>query len=94
MKTIKQIAYEKYKLDWMLRHGYTLSDLMNELDQMQEESEDTVSQLFTDWEYGFGFCSEIWVCYQEFLDSEYQDVGYMKELLDWDEFEKYQEDVK
>lgn len=31
---IKTIAYEKYKLDWMMAHGYTLSDVMNELDDM------------------------------------------------------------
>ena len=91
---IKRIAYEKYRLDWMLKHGYTLTSLMNELDSMQEESEDTVSQLFIDWEYGFGFSSEIWVCFDEFIDNEYQDKGYMKQLLNWEEYEKYEEDMK
>ena len=92
---IKQIAYEKYKLDWLLKHGYTLTDLINELDKMQEENpDDSVSQLFNDWEYGFGFGSEIWVCYKEFLDNEYLDMGYMRHLLNWEEYEKYQEDVK
>lgn len=88
---IKKIAYEKYRLDWMLKHGYTLTNLMNELDSMQEENEDTVSQLFIDWEYGFGFGSEIWVCFDEFIDNEYQDKGYMKQLLNWEEYEKYEE---
>ena len=92
---IKQIAYEKYKLDWLLKHGYTLTDLINELDKMQEENpDDSVSQLFIDWEYGFGFGSEIWACYEEFLDNEYLDMGYMRQLLNWEEYEKYQEDVK
>lgn len=91
---IKKIAYEKYKLDWMLHHGYTLANLMDELDSMQEESEDTVSQLFIDWEYGFGFGSEIWVCFNEFIDNEYQDKGYMKQLLNWEEYAKYEEDIK
>ena len=93
---IKQIAYEKYKLDWLLKHGYTLMDLMEQLDSIQEESDETVSvsQLFTDWEDECGFGSEIWVCYQEFIDNEYLDTGYMKQLLTWEEYEKYQEDVK
>lgn len=90
---IKKIAYEKYKLDWMLKHGYTLTDLMDELNSMQEESEDTVSQLFIDWEYGFGFRGEIWACFNEFIDNEYQDKGYMKQLLNWEEYEKYEEEV-
>ena len=91
---IKKIAYEKYRLDWMLKHGHTLTNLMDELDSMQEESDDTVSQLFIDWEYGFGFGSEIWVCFDEFIDNEYQDRGYMQQLLNWEEFEKYEEDIK
>jgi hypothetical protein len=92
---IKQIAYEKYKLDWLLKHGHTLMDLMEQLDEMQEESDESVSvsQLFIDWEYGFGFGSEIWACYQEFIDNEYQDAGYMKQLLTWEEYEKYQEEI-
>lgn len=91
---IKEIAYERYKLDWLMRHGYTLVDLMNELDKMQEENpNDSVSQLFVDWEYGFGFGSEIWVCFDEFIDSEYQDKSYMKQLLNWEEYEKYEEDM-
>lgn len=92
---IKQIAYEKYKLDWLLKHGYTLTDLVHELEMLQEENpDDSVWQLFIDWEYGFGFSSEIWACYQEFLDNEYQDNGYMRQLLNWEEYEKYKEDTK
>ena len=92
---IKEIAYERYKLDWLLSHGYTLADLMNELDQMQEESpDDSVSQLFTDWEYGFGFGNEIWACYEEFLESEYQNAFYMLQLLSWEEAEEYKKDIK
>ena len=92
---IKQIAYEKYKLDWLLRHGYTLTDLIAELDLIQESDPcESISQLFTDWESDFGFNSEIWVCYQEFLDNEYQDKGYMRQLLNWEEYENYKEDIK
>ena len=93
--SIKEIAYERYKLDWLLNHGYTLTDLMNELDKMQEESpDDRVSQLFTDWEYGFGFGSEVWACYEEFLDNEYQDIFYMTHLLSVEESVEYRKDIE
>lgn len=90
---IKKIAYEKYKLDWMLHHGYTLTDLMNELESLRDDT-DPINLLFIFWEEEYGFGSEIWVCYQEFLDNEYLDEGYMKQLLTWEEYEKYQEDLK
>jgi len=65
-------AYEQFKLQWMIDHGFTLSDLMEELDKMQEENPDaTVSSLFDDWEYGYGFASEVWPCYEEFMEEDY-----------------------
>jgi len=68
----KQKAYEKFKLQWMINHGYTLTDLINELEKMRHEEDDMALQtLFADWEYGFGFSSEIWPCFEEYLECEY-----------------------
>ena len=90
---IKTIAYEKYKLNWMMAHGCTLSDVMNELDDMQEDEPDTcVSNLFSDWEYEFGFASEIWASYGEFLECEFQDKDYMKSILNEEEYKEYLEE--
>ena len=96
MMNIKKIAYEKYKLDWLMKHGYTLTDLIDKLDELKADCEDNISVelLFDVWEKDYGFSSEIWVCYQEFIDNEYLDAGYMKQLLNWEEYEKYQEDVE
>jgi hypothetical protein len=92
---ITEIAYEKYRLDWMLSHGYTLVDLIAELEKMREEESTTSLQsLFEDWEYGFGFNSEIWVCYEEFMDNEFWDDEYMCELLTTNEFTTYLEYLK
>ena len=91
---IKKIAYEKYKLDWMLRHGYTLADLVRELSDYMEEANEDLVVVFDIWESDYGFRSEIWVCFDEFIDNEYQDKGYMKQLLTWEEYKKYEEDVK
>ena len=53
--------YERFKLQWMIDHGYTLNDLVVELDKcLDEVDEDTSLQtVFDDWEYNFGFSSEI-----------------------------------
>lgn len=92
---IKKIAYEKYKLNWLLGHGYTLTDLMRELDVIKEEEEDndSIGLLFDFWEDNRGFGSEIWVCYQEFIDTEYMEADYMKQILTRSEYQKYQEDL-
>ena len=31
-------AYEQFKLEWMLAHGYTLQDLVAELEKLREET--------------------------------------------------------
>lgn len=58
---------------WMLDHGFTLSDLMNELENRRTEAEQDIDlrSLFADWEFDCGFGSQIWPCYDEFLDCEY-----------------------
>ena len=70
-------AYEIYRLQWMMDHGFTIPDLIRNLESMIEEDanesgESTgLQSLFQDWEFGIGFDSEIWPCYQEFLENEY-----------------------
>lgn len=87
---ITKIAYEKYKLDWMIQHGYTLKDLITELENMREEDEDaSLETLFEDWEDEYGFDSEIWACYDEFMDIEFYDSEYMASLLTSNEYTTY-----
>lgn len=69
--------YEKYQLQWMIDHGYSLNDLMNELTELQyadpEDSDritESVSDLFADWESDIGFGSEIWACRAEWEQCE------------------------
>ena len=64
--------YEKYQLQWMMNHGHSLSELIQELTDMQfEDPEDSdristpVNELFQEWEFDRGFGSEIWVCEKE-----------------------------
>lgn len=67
-------AYERFKLQWMIDHGFTLKNLLGYLDKSREESPDlTLSEIFDDWEFGYGFDSQIWPCFEEFLDCEYKE---------------------
>lgn len=87
---IKKIAYEKYRLDWMIAHGHSLTELLRDLEFLSREDPDcNLLTLFENWEYDNGFGGELWVCYDEFLESEYKDESYMKELLTEDEYELY-----
>ena len=73
-------AYERFKLQWMLAHGYGLDDLIRNLESMIEEDQNEsgvrtdLPSLFQDWEFGIGFDGSIWSCYQEFLENEYLDM--------------------
>ena len=78
----------------MLHHGFTLEDLVSALSECMEEVNEDFVFVFDVWESDYGFRSVIWVCFDEFIDNEYQDKSYMKQLLNWEEYEKYEEDVK
>lgn len=86
--TIQEIAYEKYKLSWMLSHGFTLSNLMHALHSYQE-GVSPLPELFCEWETDAGFSGSLWVCFHEFLNTEYQNEEYMKTLLTEPEFIRY-----
>ena len=82
-------AYERFRLQWMLDHGRTLTELIGELQKLRDEGDPEMSlqDLFRDWEFGYGFGSEIWPCFEEFLDVEYKmpegknpDVAYRGKL--------------
>ena len=70
-----QAAYERFKLEWMLAHGYTLKNLIDELEQLRKESPElSLESIFHDWEFEYGFNTEIWPCFEEFLDCEYREM--------------------
>lgn len=71
------IGYQKYQLQWMIDHGYSLQDLMRELTDLQfgdpEDSDQIstpISDLFDEWEADIGFGSEIWACEAEWKGCE------------------------
>lgn len=74
--TLAQAEYERFKLMWMLDHGFSLTDFVRELENLRKESELNVSieDVFANWEFGCGFGSQIWPCFNEFLECEYKEM--------------------
>lgn len=69
--------YQKYQLQWMIDHGYSLDDLIQELTNMQyDDPEDSdristpISELYDEWVIDVGFGSEIWACEGEWEQCE------------------------
>lgn len=86
---ITRTAYEKYRLDWMLRHNHTLPELMRFLKLIQiDDPTMTVEALFVNFEADCGFSGELWANYDEFMEAEFMDDGYMTALLTSDELKK------
>ena len=63
--------YEKYQLQWMIDHGHSIAELIDELDRVQMDWSDgceSVPDIFKAWEAEIGFGGEIWACKPEFED--------------------------
>ena len=81
-------AYERFKLQWMIDHGFTLSDLIACMEDLVcEDLSDcqvrtSLQSLFADWEYGLGFAGgSIWPCFEEYLQSDVHSKDGAKQYL-------------
>lgn len=90
-------CYEMYKLNWMISHGWTLKEAFGTLANLAAETVETdptemsatdsesTLKLFDDTRTAFldeaGFCGELWVCKDEFLNTEFLDRDYMYSLF-------------
>lgn len=80
--------YEKFQLQWMIDHGHSLRELMEELQSLQyDDPEDSdqistpIAELFAEWEAERGFGSEIWPCEAEY-ESRKKVERYLDELYE------------
>ncbi len=89
---IKEKAYQKYKLDWICRHGKSLDDLVDCMTKYWKDADEkrtcTPSRAFFYVEEA-GFDGELWACFEEFLETEYRDMEYMGCLLNAQEYKEY-----
>lgn len=96
---IRRTTYGRFKLWWMLRHGYSLEALARKL-QEQLEAENSVEPfadpldisfegLLRKWEDETGFDGMFWPCYDEFVSNEYLNSSTMSLLLGEEEIPVY-----
>ena len=96
-------CWRKYQLDWMMSHGYNLCDILNSMKEIMkfglECSEECIDansvtefldETVNDFMYESGFNGDMFACFNEFLDYEYNDEEYMSHLLDETEFEQWE----
>lgn len=80
--------YEKFQLQWMIEHGHSLRELMEELERVQYDDPENdvrmstpITELFAEWGADRGFGSEIWPCEEEYESCEAVE-RYLDELHD------------
>lgn len=87
---IREKAYERFKLWWTLTHGYTIKELgalvYNHIEACKNDYTGTLDEYIQ--ETGFAGAN-IWPCFNEFMDCEYQDANLMYLLLDPEDYQTY-----
>ena len=95
---ISKLCYELYKIDWKYSHitKYTeMYNIKNYYECLITDDIDSKEYTYNDYLEEVGYDGELYVCYDEFLDNEYLEEDYIKELLDNEKlYNKYLEDLK
>lgn len=91
-------CYEKYQLNWMLSHGYSLQDLIDAMNEkyIEDDSREytTPGCYYEDVLDNDGFHGELFHYYDAFLEKEYLDGKYMKSILTESEFQTWRDDTE
>lgn len=87
VNNILYAAYERYKLQWMIEHKKTLEQLISALQTQMTDGAETTYEAYDGFQMDQGFAGELWVCEQEFRETEAQNDNVMKKLLTKDEYE-------
>lgn len=78
--------YEEYQLRWMIDHGISIDDLMNNMqcvwEMLHAEKEENevinVTTAYEVWHDSFGFNNELWTSRDEWLENESLDENQLK----------------
>ena len=87
IKEMQERAYELYQLDWMARHGISLREALSVMADLVQENEydggdaDTFVSMWADVGFSGGI---VFACFEEFLETEYEEESYILELLSRD----------
>lgn len=83
-KTIAERVYERFKLKWMMDHGFTITDICKLGDEYckEVEPEDRSEITFEDYLEDVGLGSgSLWPCFDEFMDCEFTAPDVINPLL-------------
>lgn len=78
---IKKTAYELYKIDWVNTHITAKEKIEVLRDFYLGLVDDELIYSFEDYLEEFGYFGKLYVCFEEFCETEYLMEDYMKELL-------------
>ena len=83
---IRNMCYNLYVEDWKISHNVTRVTEMDYIKDyyqniMFDSAYDNKTCTYYDYLSEFGYNGELYVCYDEFIDNEYQDVKYIEKLL-------------
>ena len=80
---ISKLCYELCKIDWKHSHMITKEREMDSIKNYYEDLvDDDTEYTYNDYLEEFGYDGELYVCYEEFLETEYLDEDYICSLLD------------
>lgn len=71
-------AYQKYQLQWMIDHDYSLENLIDIMQTMYVDGDyynrknASLSDLFKDFEQFYGFDGTIYSCFDEWYENDYE----------------------
>lgn len=94
MMDIRELCYELYKIDWMnhISHNRQMDALKNYYEELHISYDEDYT--FDDYLFDNGYDGELYVCFDEFLQNEYLDEDYMKELLyNTELINQYEDDI-
>ena len=96
---ISKLCYELYKADWkhsnMITKDREMDSIKNYYECLITDDIDNKEYTYNDYLEEVGYDGELYVCYEEFLDNEYLEENYIKELLSNEKlYKNYLEDLE
>jgi hypothetical protein len=98
---ISKLCYELYKIGWKQYHidvereRKSIKDYYEFLMKEEDEDVNVFTYTYNDYLEEFGYDGELYVCYEEFCETEYLEEDYIRVLLNDESLLKmYYEDIK
>lgn len=98
---ISKLCYELYKIGWKQYHidvereRKSIKDYYAFLMEEDDEDINVFTYTYNDYLEEFGYDGELYVCYEEFCETEYLEEDYIRVLLNDEQLlAMYYEDIK